>query len=112
MKNANPTLRVASIVVTLAAAVVLLAAGGRHAHTYYQLLRWGTTGAAALLVWRGAAQGMPWAWALAPVAILFNPVAPIHLSRDTWQTLDIAAAVVIVLAVALMEIATTRRKKP
>ena len=40
------------------------------------------------------------------LAILFNPIAPIHFSRETWQTLDIAAAVVMVLAVAVMEMAT------
>jgi hypothetical protein len=45
------------------------------------------------------------------LAILFNPIAPIHFSRNTWPPLDIAAAVVMALAVILMEIAILLRKK-
>ena len=64
-----------------------------------------------LLVWRGTVQGIKWAWALVPLAILFNPVAPLHFSRSTWQTLDIVAAVVLVSAASVMETATLLRKK-
>ena len=66
--------------------------------------------AAVVLVWRGAVQGVKWAWALVPLAILLNPIAPIHLSRETWQTVDIAAAVVLVSAVILMEAAILLRR--
>jgi arginine exporter protein ArgO len=68
------------------------------------VLRWLACSAAVVLVWRGAVQGVAWAWTLVPLAILFNPIAPIHLSRETWRPLDIAAAVVMVLAVTVMEI--------
>jgi hypothetical protein len=126
-KKVDPVLRAATIVLVLAAAVVLIGAldgqsysnpWGRghsarivfhqadgHPYSYYTVLRWLACSAAVVLVWRGAVQGFKWAWALVPLAILFNPIAPIHFSRDTWQFLDIAAAVVMVLAVAVMEIA-------
>jgi hypothetical protein len=109
-KKVNPALRVATVVVVLAAAGVLIGALGRHPYSYYTVLRWLASSAAVLLVWRGAVQGVKWAWAIVPLAILFNPVAPIHFSRNTWPTLDIAAAVVMVMAVALMEKASLRRK--
>ena len=131
--NVDPVLRVATIVVVLAAVVVLIGAldgqsysnpWGRghsarlavhqadgHPYSYYIVLRWLACSASALLVWRGLIQGLKWAWALVPLAILFNPIAPVHLSRETWQPLDIAAAVVMVLAVAVMEIAILWRKK-
>ena len=110
-KKVDPVLRIASVVVVLAAAGVLIGASGRHPYSYFSVLRWLACSAAVLLVWRGAIQGVKWAWALVPLAILFNPIAPIHLSRVTWQIWDIAAAVVMVLAVAVMEIATLLRKK-
>ena len=110
-KKVDSALRVATVVVVLAAAGVLIGASGRHPYSYYTVLRWLACSAAVVLVWRGAVQGLKWAWALVPLAILFNPVAPIHFSRDVWQTLDIAAAVVMVLAMTIMEIAIMLRKK-
>jgi hypothetical protein len=107
----DPALRIASVVVVLAAAGVLIGAEGRHPYSYFTMLRWLACSAAVLLVWRGAVQGVKWAWALVPAAVLFNPIAPIRLSRATWQTLDIAVAVVMVLALILIEIAILRGKK-
>ena len=106
----DPALRVATVAVVLVAAGVLIGASDRHSYSYYSMLRWLACSAAVLLVWRGAVQGVKWAWALVPLAILFNPVAPIHFSRNTWGTLDVAAAVVMVLAVAAMETAVLLRK--
>jgi hypothetical protein len=135
-KSVDPFLRVATVVVVLAAAVMLIGSldgqsyssytlpRGRghsprlvlhqadgHPYSYYTMLRWLACSAAVVLVWRGAVQGAKWAWALVPLAILFNPIAPIHFSRDIWQILDIAAALVMVLAVAVMETASLLRKK-
>ena len=111
-KKVDPALRIATAVVVLAAAGVLIGAAlGKHPYSYYGVLRWLACSAAVLLVWRGVVQGVKWVWALVPLAILFNPIAPIHFSRETWQTLDIAAAVVMVLAVAVMEMAILLRKK-
>jgi hypothetical protein len=107
----NPALRVATVAVALAAAGVLIGAFGKHPFSYYTVLRWLAFSAAVLLVWRGAVQGMKWAWAIVPLAILFNPIAPIHFSVKTWRTLDIAAAVVLVLALIVMEITVLLRKK-
>jgi hypothetical protein len=135
-KKVDPVLRVASVVLVLAAAVVLIGAldgqsysnyitarghghsarvvfhqADGHPYSYYTVLRWLACSASVVLVWRGVVQGFKWAWALVPLAILFNPIAPIRFSRETWQTLDIAAAVVMVLAVAVMEMATLLRKR-
>jgi hypothetical protein len=110
MTKVNPALRVATVVAVLAAAGVLIGALGKHPFSYYTVLRWLACSAAVLLVWRGAVQRLQWAWAFVPLAILFNPIAPIHLSVKTWRTLDVAAAVAIVLAVILMEMTILLRK--
>ena len=110
-KTVTPAMRVITVVVVLAAAGVLIGALDKHPYAYYTMLRWLACSAAVVLIWRGACQGVKWAWALVPLAILFNPIAPIHFSRNTWLTLDIAAAVVMALAVILMEIAILLSKK-
>lgn len=109
-KTVDPALRVATVVVVLAAAWVLIGTSGRHPYSYYTVLRWLACSAAVVLVWRGAVQGVKWAWALVPLAILFNPIVPIHFSRASWQTLDISAALVMVSAMIIMETATLLRK--
>jgi hypothetical protein len=110
-KSVNFRLRLATVFLALAATIVLSGASGTHSYSYYSTLRWLASLSAVGLVWRGAAQGVKWAWALVPVAILFNPIVPIHVSRETWRTLDIAAAVVLALAVTIIELATLLRKR-
>ncbi len=76
-KKVDPALRVATILLVLVAAGVLIGASGMHAYSYFTVLRWLACSAAVALVWRGAVQGVKWAWAFVPLAILFNPIAPI-----------------------------------
>jgi len=38
---------------------------------------------------------MVWAVAFVLIAILFNPIIPIHLKKQTWAYLDVGAAVII-----------------
>ena len=54
----------------------------------------------------------PTVYLFGAVAVLFNPLAPIHLSRGTWQVLDPAAAIAfLVTAVALASPNTTQTMK-
>lgn len=79
------------------AALMLLCALGRWPYGYYQLLRWVTCAAA---VWVGfLAYGWQKKWAtvvFAILAVLFNPLVPIHLSREIWQPIDAISAVLFV----------------
>ena len=106
----KPAVRLTTGAFVVAAALLLLGALQKNPSQYYVVLRWATCAAAAMLVWRGSLQGsLKWAYALVPVAILFNPVVPVHLHGTvshvlkTWHTLDVAAMVVMVSAVCLME---------
>lgn len=36
-----------------------------------------------------------WTWLLGAIAVLFNPVIPIHMTRETWKIIDIAVALVL-----------------
>jgi len=39
--------------------------------------------------------------ALASVAVLFNPFAPVHLTKATWALFDLGAAAVLIAHLAL-----------
>jgi hypothetical protein len=80
------------------AAVLLVVALGNWPYGYYQLLRLVVCGAGAYVAWVSYHSKYPWAvWLFGIVAILFNPLAPIHLSRAIWQPVDLACAVLFLL---------------
>ena len=92
-----------SVVARFIAIALLLWALDRHPYGYYQILRWVTCAAgvyAALTAY--SLQKTAWVWVLAIVAVLFNPVIPVHLSRDTWQTVDVVAAGVFLVSVFMV----------
>ena len=70
---------------------------------YYQLLRvvvcavavWGAT-----LAHRMEKPG--WTWLLGVLAVIFNPVFPVHLEREIWSIIDLGAAVVLVASLRLL----------
>lgn len=79
----------------LISGALLLATVARLPYGYYQFLRWVTCAGAILFAVRGPAMGQPWApWVFALLAFLFNPLAPIHVPRESWRLFDIAWAVI------------------
>ena len=90
---------------TALAAVMLFAALGRHAYDYYTVLRWIICGVAVFTVFQ-AAQSKKFGWLVVFVIVagVHNPVAPVHLKRDTWAPVDIAAAVLLLLSIVIMDI--------
>lgn len=83
----------------LIVAVMLLAAvnGSRHSD-YYMLLRWVVVAVSTWLaarVWTRMNPGM----AIAPILIgvVFNPIYPVWLDRQTWQVIDVLACSAMVI---------------
>jgi len=76
---------------------MLLGALGKWPYGYYGLLRWVVCAAAVFTAYYGSAwQRYGAAWLFGFLAILFNPLEPIHLSRPTWQLIDVLAALAFV----------------
>jgi hypothetical protein len=87
-------------VAKLIAAAMLLAALARHRYDYYTLLRWVVCGVAAFAAFRaGTFNKGGWVLALAIVALVFNPVVPVHLTRETWAFIDVGTAVLLAASV-------------
>jgi hypothetical protein len=71
---------------------------------YYQLLRLVMCGSCAYLAY-ASSQVTPrwtiWPFVLGFIALLFNPIIPIHLTKAAWQIIDPAVAAVLVAHMAL-----------
>jgi len=77
------------------AIIFLLGALEQWPYGYYQFLRWAILiiGAySAYLAYNN--QKMGWAWIFGIMAVLFNPIFPFYLSKNTWQSIDIIAAII------------------
>ena len=81
---------IANIIVAL----LLFWATERHPYSYYTMLRFVTCGVSvagffvALHIKR---QVEPWLYGA--VALLFNPIIPVHLSKSIWQPIDIIVGI-------------------
>ncbi len=85
------------LVPVMLAALMLLGALADWPYGYYQLLRFVVCGVAAYIAFLGYSAGKLWvAWVFGFVAILFNPLIPIHLSREIWQTIDVVCALLFI----------------
>lgn len=91
------------LIPAIAAAVLLIVALGEHPYGYYTFLRWAVTIAAVVVAWVAwNTASKEWVtWPFVGIAILFNPLAPVYLSRDTWRPIDIGCAVAFLASLAL-----------
>jgi hypothetical protein len=92
-------LRKAGIWAGLASIVLLMVAVfGRWPYSFYVLMRFVACGSAAYLaVCAHRDKSHFWTWMMAAVALLFNPLVPVHMSRHDWQRLDVVGAFVFAI---------------
>jgi hypothetical protein len=79
-------------------ALVLIIAAFPLPYGYYMFVRIVACLTCALLAYsayRSTPPAVLWTAAFALLAVLFNPVIPIHLTRKVWMTLDLGAATII-----------------
>ena len=83
----------------LIAAVMALIAIADLPYGYYTLMRLVVCATAIFVVVVGAKDGQMWAiWLYGILALLFNPVLPVHLTKGLWQPLDFITGVALVVA--------------
>lgn len=88
----------------VAGAMLLAAISPAWPYAYYQVLRIVVTIAALLgayVAFKNERVG--WVWVLGAVAALFNPVAPVHLDRESWVLPDLIAAIILFFAAAKLK---------
>lgn len=70
---------------------------------YYMFLRWAVCAVSVYVVVLGLQTGRIWAaWLYGALAVLFNPIFRIHLSKDIWQPINVITSILLVLAVIVI----------
>ncbi len=83
----------------LIAAALLFWATEPHSYDYYTLLRWAVCAVAVGSGWAAfSVERRVEPWLYGAVALLFNPLIPVHLSRSTWQPIDIVVGIGFVVS--------------
>ena len=80
------------------AALALFAALGEWPYGYYTLLRLLVCGAGAytaFVMYQWQKVGLAWLFGF--IAVLFNPIVTVHLSRALWQPMDVICGTVFAL---------------
>ena len=82
----------------LAPAAMLLAAPIRWPYVYYRVLRWVVFVCCAIIAYRlyERRDFSIWLVGLMALAVLFNPIVPVHLTRAIWAPINIAGALFFV----------------
>jgi hypothetical protein len=71
---------------------------------YYTLLRFVVCGSSAHLAFTAHQMNKKaWVWVMAFIAILFNPIVPIHLDRTSWAPIDLATAFLFLIALFVVK---------
>ncbi|MBN1972548.1 MAG: hypothetical protein JW787_02845 [Sedimentisphaerales bacterium] len=86
------------------ASSMLLGALGDWPYGYFQLLRFVVCGVGAYVAYMAYNWKKLWAtWLFGIIAVLFNPLAPIHLSREIWQPIDVVCAILFVIILFILK---------
>jgi hypothetical protein len=96
MSRAKPNRNVFGIILRVLAIVLLLGAVRSMPYDYYVVLRWVACAAAVFVAVQAHihVKSREWvSWSFGAMAVFFNPIAPIHLSRLTWVAIDLLAAI-------------------
>ena len=86
------------LVPSLIAASMLLLALADWPYGYYQLLRFVVCGVGIYVAYAAYNWQKMWAvWLFGFIALLFNPLIPIHLSREIWQPINVISAILFMV---------------
>lgn len=86
-------------------AVLLFWALDRHSYGYYTLLRWITCGVSAYFAYVAYENGKTaWAWILGIMTLIFNPIIPFHLKRDTWHFIDFVSGILMTASIFFVKV--------
>lgn len=92
------------LISSLIVAMVLLFALADWPYAYYQLLRWATCGVSVYVAYIAYIWQKKWiVWIFTFIAILFNPLVPIHLKRELWSVIDLVCALLFITTAILIK---------
>ncbi len=67
---------------------------------FFTMLRFVVFAATAYVAWLAyKGQKEKWVWVFGFIAVLFNPLIPIYLNRETWTTIDLIVGLFLLLSI-------------
>ncbi len=73
-------------------------------YDYYKLLRFivfGTASYGAFMSIKIKVYG--WIWILGIIALIFNPIIPVYLSKGIWAVIDIITALIFIISIFIIK---------
>ncbi len=96
--------------------MLLWALNPENPYGYYIVLRWVCCAAFTYLALKALAQGKEgWVWVLGVIAVIYNPIVRIHLTREIWSVVNIATVIIATLSVLVLKresVSNARNGKP
>jgi len=90
--------RWAEVAMTTACIAMLLIALARMPYDYYTLLRWTLCPINAYLAVCAFERRVNWVgYIFIAVAVIYNPIIPVHLSRGTWRVVNVMSAAALLM---------------
>ncbi|APF18977.1 hypothetical protein Calab_3326 [Caldithrix abyssi DSM 13497] len=72
---------------------------------FYTLLRLIVFAATAFLAWLAyKCQKHGWIWIFGFMALLFNPLIPVHLGRELWMMVDLFVAIFLIISIFVFKL--------
>jgi len=100
------------LIPAIIAAIMLFLALAPWPYGYYQLLRFVVCGAAVYVAYLAYNWQKIWAvWLFGFIAVLFNPLIPIHLSRELWQPVDVICGIIFIAIAIILNMPVTSSDK-
>ena len=53
-----------------------------------------------------------WVWIMGIIAVLFNPIEPVHLSKGIWQPIDFATALIFLTQIIAIKKGKSKNEYP
>jgi len=95
------TIKYKNIVSAISTIMLILAIPTFWAYGYYVLLRWVVTiSAVFLLSLAYESKKTLWLFLMGMIAILFNPIIPVHLDKETWVVIDFIVAIIFLVSIS------------
>lgn len=67
---------------------------------FFTLLRLVVFGTTAYISWLAYKSGQQaWTWVFCFIALVFNPLIPIHLNRGLWMIIDLLIGVFLIISI-------------
>ncbi len=84
-------------------AILLFWALDKHPYGYYNILRIMVCGTSAFCAYLfSEIENKAMVWIAGIIAILFNPIIPVHLSKEIWGPIDVIAGVILLVGMVFI----------